>query len=432
MQKVEVQHSQQSQPAVRQGQGAALASPQGEQIAQLEALVENSPQTGWLAQLAAATNNSPHMDAQRKAINAIYNSPGMAAQRQQLDSSFSGVVQRKAITTNELPGTEEEGAGQIFDSKIAAGKLFKAKESVDRANWDSVIAKYQETIRPLGNAVQNTSFTDMKLVFNLGLPAENKWGQKKGGFINGAKTTLHMDDSVTAVTHPNRDFWKTLTDAAAGDRNTLRNRNDIGLIDPFLVSVVVEDSSGKSAADWSFATQFADSGSGYIKQILYGKLNLGGNIRTAQDFAAEKDTNTPDDRAYVYSSTHEQGEESFASRISGIKSGNDTLGGNAKGLDAVTWLAAEGARFEPVAALGGKGSPKSHYFIKPNATDWVGYKYYTAIQLMQSWKVNFGKKYGVTAEDMERVVATSGKDDVAEPPSGWHYNLTDEQEYQKQ
>lgn len=102
------------------------------------------------------------------------------------------------------------------------------------------------------------------------------------------------------------------------------------------------------------------------------------------------------------------------------------VGGNAKGLDAVTWLAAEGARFAPIAALGSAGSPESRYFIKPNPVSWTGYRFLTASDLMQSWKGHFGKQYNISAATMAHMVANSGKDSTVEarPPAGVHYNLT--------
>lgn len=57
MQKAEPQQNYaQNQPAQRQGGNAAFASPQGERIAQLEAMVESSPQASKFAQLAAMAN----------------------------------------------------------------------------------------------------------------------------------------------------------------------------------------------------------------------------------------------------------------------------------------------------------------------------------------------------------------------------------------
>jgi len=70
----------------------------------------------------------------------------------------------------------------------------------------------------------------------------------------------------------------------------------------------------------------------------------------------------------------------------------------------VTWLAAEGARFAPVAALGSAGSPESRYFIKPNPGNWTGYKFLTTTNLMQTWKEHFGMQYNISAATMAQVV----------------------------
>ncbi len=82
MQKVEAERSQASQRASqRQGSGSALESPQGDQIAQLEAMVEASPQVGGVARFASMANGSPQAAAQRRTMDMIGNSTRMAAQR---------------------------------------------------------------------------------------------------------------------------------------------------------------------------------------------------------------------------------------------------------------------------------------------------------------------------------------------------------------
>lgn len=96
MQKAEPQQKHaQNQPAQRSGGNAALESPQGEQIAQLEAMANASSQAGRLAQLTAMANNSPGMAAQRKAISAIHKSPNITAQRQQIDTLSGETAQRE-------------------------------------------------------------------------------------------------------------------------------------------------------------------------------------------------------------------------------------------------------------------------------------------------------------------------------------------------
>ena len=87
MQKVEAQHNNDpKRPAQRKGKGTSLESPQGEQIAQLEAMAVSSPQAVQLVQLAAMVSNGSRMAAQRKAAGIIHNSPNLTAQCQRLDS----------------------------------------------------------------------------------------------------------------------------------------------------------------------------------------------------------------------------------------------------------------------------------------------------------------------------------------------------------
>jgi hypothetical protein len=267
-------------------------------------------------------------------------------------------------------------------------------------------------------------FTDKKLTFQNNLPKKEKWGQVKATFSTTTKAALQMPDAITLVTNPDYEYWKGLADKAKAP-NTLRDNDDVGLIDPFVVDVEVKDRAKPGDPAWRIVTQFADSGSGYIKKIYNGAQDLGGSIATAQDFAAKKGDAPADKGAdYLYSSTHEQGAESFGDRMGGIARGSDQRGGNAKGLDAVTWLAAEGARFAPMAKLGTVGSPESRFFVKPNAGDWTGYKFVTATDLMRMWLTDFEKKYDVSTQKLAEVVNAKGKTTEAQPPAGWHYNLT--------
>jgi hypothetical protein len=116
MHKAERQQGQaQHQPAAKQGNGAALESPQGGHIAQLEALANSGPHVEKQAQLAAMINASPTIAAQRRldmihnsprqmkqqaSFDAIHNSPRQTAQRKQFDSLL-GTAQR--VPEEELP-----------------------------------------------------------------------------------------------------------------------------------------------------------------------------------------------------------------------------------------------------------------------------------------------------------------------------------------
>lgn len=287
-----------------------------------------------------------------------------------------------------------------------------------------MIAAYHTAIRPIGNAVSGDTFTDKKLTFQNSTPSEAKWGQKKREFTDAARLALKLPDTITLATQPTWAYWKGLADLAR-DQDNLRNNPDLGLIDPFVVNIEVKDSQHADTPAWRVVTQFADSGCGYIKKIFNGAQELGGGIATAGRFnAAKNDDAAATGTDYLYSSTHEQGAESFDDRMGTMAPDQEKVGGNAKGLDAVTWLAAEGACFAPVAALGAAGSPESRYVIKPNAGDWTGYKFLTATDLMQCWGERFERKYNVSAQKMAEVIGAHGKTTEAQPPAGAHYNLT--------
>ncbi len=339
----------------------------------------------------------------------------------------NSAVQRRAITAGELAGTLADGTDSIFDSKVSTGLKFKVSRQIAAPNWNTVIADYHAAIRPIGNAVAALSFIDQKYKFPNNIPTQKTWGQKKNAFFDGVKGELRLADTLTLATEPELSFWQGLANAAKSDPDGLRNNAHIGLIDPFVVLVEIKDSNDASKPAWRIVTQFANSGSGYIKKIYNGDQEFGGGIATSGQFNRAKD----DDAArtgtdYLYSSTHDQGGESFGDRIGSMAPDKAKVGGNAKGLDAVTWLAAEGARFAPVAALGSAGSPESRYFIKPSPDNWTGYKFLTTSDLMQSWKKDFGMQYNISAATMAQVVASSGKDSTVEtqPPAGVHFNLT--------
>ena len=98
MQKAEQQHKHKpNQPAQRQSGSVSLESPQGEQIAQLKAMVKSSPQAVAQRRIMDMIRNSPSMAEQRKTISAIHNSPHATAQRQQLDRLTGKTAQREAV-----------------------------------------------------------------------------------------------------------------------------------------------------------------------------------------------------------------------------------------------------------------------------------------------------------------------------------------------
>lgn len=341
------------------------------------------------------------------------------------------LIQRRTITAGETRGVAD-GTGPIFDSRIPLGNKFRIDVNSDSADWEAAIAAYINAIRPVGNVVRRNEFLDKNLTFQNNLPSATTWGQKRRAFVPDAKRELQMADQSEAI-EKDRNYWAHFGTTAGkrDNRSTMINNAAIGLIDPFLIHIEVTPTVA-GARPWKFLTQFSDSGRGYVIKIFHGTQNIEANIEDNRAFrggAARPGTSTQavggNSAGYLYSSTHDQEDESFQDRINNVQGSNpatDTKGQFGRGFDALTWLAAEGARFNAVEQLGGMGSPESRFFIKPN-DNWNGSKYLTTIQLMQNWKVWFDFQYDITNAQLAAVVSREGTDQNA-PPPGAHYNLT--------
>ena len=131
----------QNQPAARQG-GRAVASAQGERIAQLEALAESSPQMEKQGLLAAKINTSPAMTAQRKLGEAINNSPRMVAQHDKLQSLSGGAAQLKGAEDELLQG-KFKTVQRVEEEEPLQGKF----EAVQRVEEEEPLQGKFETMQ---------------------------------------------------------------------------------------------------------------------------------------------------------------------------------------------------------------------------------------------------------------------------------------------
>jgi hypothetical protein len=178
MRKVEVQHrnTQNQSPAQQSDQGLAIASPHGEQIAQLEAMVKASPQLGKLTHVATMANNSPQATAQRRMMNMIRNSPRMAAQRKAaatLHKSPHVTVQRQQPGTGTT--TQREEVEEPLQPKVAQREEAPAKpnhtglpdnlksgiESLSGMSMDNVRVHYNSAQPAQLNALAYAQGTDI-------------------------------------------------------------------------------------------------------------------------------------------------------------------------------------------------------------------------------------------------------------------------------
>lgn len=242
------QKSTQSQPAAQQRKGtASLESPQGEQLAQLEAMAESSPQADRMARLAATVNNSPQAIAQRrmmdmihdnprmaaqcKAVAAVRGSPHVTAQRQRLDSLAGETVQREEAEETLQPqvAQREEAPDEPNDTGLP-DNLKSGIDTLSGISMDNVRVHYNSSQPVQINAHAYAQGTDIHVASGQEqhLPHE-AWHfvqqaqgrvqptmqMKQGGPVNDDKSLEHeadmMGDEVLRVTQRQ----KTISDPIA-------------------------------------------------------------------------------------------------------------------------------------------------------------------------------------------------------------------------
>ncbi len=193
-------------------------------------------------------------------------------------------------------------------------------------------------------------------------------------------------------------------------RNNSRNNANIGLIDPFITRITIPQTG---AGNWVFETNWSEAANSYITRVRVGSKNLTGRIRDAGNYNAVRDLK-PYAQQFEYSSAHDIGtNKNVGEQIDGLKAPNYTSWGsptneeNHEGFDAVTKLAAEGARFVPVRMMGTNLKQNSRFFT----TDIFGVIRYLSFQEMYANWGNpqwFNRQYGITTPMVIAQVAAHG------------------------
>ncbi len=340
-------------------------------------------------------------------------------------------VQRRAATASELALTDSGETGALFDARLDTAKVFTKEVPVTSHDASTVIAAYTNQIRPIGNvAAAFTGYTDqvmnappVPLVYPQVPPA---------GFDAGLVTGMGMSTTgVAKVRAKSKDAVQTWLGAATTQPEMNTNSKDFAWVDPFLVELTFK-SSLKGHRPWTISTQFAHSGTGYIVKIKNGERDLTGTIKTAGDFANLENEEANNKNEYAFSSTHDQSDEMFSNKVRGLgkHEEGDTKGSKEHGLDAITWLAAEGARFQPVKALSDVAKPGTEFYMKPNNGNWTGARSATLSWLMVNWGGVFGKAYDIApatiAVGMTGATLGNGLTRIDHVPAGARYNLTKE------
>lgn len=237
MKKAELQHNHaQHQPAARQGGGAALESPQGEQIAQLEAMADASHQTDRLAELSAMVNNGPAMAAQRKLIGHIHNSNAMVTQRKKFEAvqRVDDEEQLPGKSASEFPAQQEQQLALVKreappqgNSAVAQAKLsFEGgTEYLDNTRHDIPFSSFNRVLDKARQYYGGVADLDFKLGSSSGAAA---FFTPDSSFFMGGSITI-KPLSEEAISQKSYDYNDRLAEVAHETHHAIDHFEDLNL-----------------------------------------------------------------------------------------------------------------------------------------------------------------------------------------------------------
>jgi hypothetical protein len=397
----------------------------------------------------SALDQSPRMVAQRQQIARLFGTGGAQGGGSRPSSAAPGpvtVAQRRAPGSGDVPGGTESGKTSIFDSRVSYGKLLTQTINVVNHDAKTVLAAYQKAIAPIGNSLRQhrdtgapANYTDVGAAKFPNLVGAMPMLPPAAGIVpylmaNPAGPAGAMQNWLDV---PNQSAMEKLFEGLDWNqskaqiqtwfstRDLLLDNKYVGLIDPLIVRLSFQ-SQVRGQRDWVIDTQFGDSATGYIVRVNDGKNDITGSIVTAGAFAVDQANVTTDENDLLYSSTHVPGNPaSMGDRIDALTAhqNGDTKGSQHDALDAFTVLGAEGARFIPVAELGGAATLGANFYTKPKSSGFKGAHSVTLQWLYINWGQHFGRAYNITRETMAAVVDAQGLV-IASKPAKPNYNLS--------
>ena len=296
-----------------------------------------------------------------------------------------------------IPGVVNLPQGIVFTETLAA-----------TANVGAAIDRYIVRAQAIGTAMTPMEFLD-KNSQPPNIPNLHNFNNPHNGFHQQFEQWARLAPGAShAMGHAAATALRANLVKAA--RQNSRNNGAIGLIDPFITRITIPQTG---AQDWIFETNWSESANSYITLVKVGSKNLTGRIRDAGTFAGVRDVK-PYAQDFQYSSAHDQGtEHTVGEQIENLKTpgwtqyGSPTNEENHPGFDAVTKLAAEGARFAPVRAMGTHLKQDTKFFT----TNYAGQiKYLTFQQLYANWGAYFNRQYGINAATIAAQINLHGAD----------------------
>lgn len=240
-------------------------------------------------------------------------------------------------------------------------------------------------------------------------PSVANWGANGANYITSLENWLQAPAGTLAAMAPpggTRANAANFKNNLATNRDSVRNNPAYGLVDPFIAQLTIPVAG--AAAPWIIQTNFSNASFGYIIDINVGPHNVHGQIAPSLgDFNAMSAQVPGVGNLHTYSPGHDELDQNTVGTQIGTVAPGASHGANHLGLDAVTKLAAEGARFEPVRQLGTNLKLGSRFFAIDHDTNRV--KYLDFKKLYQRWGTWFGRAYAIPSTDVRREVLAHGR-----------------------
>lgn len=428
-----------NQPSPKQAGGRPATSlvldlPEARRIVSKPETLNRRPRAGNLSRLLPMIDQSLRMLTQREQTHRMFGTEaphqaGGAGNRLGTPANKRAALQRVKVPPDKVGADAEVQAAELLfnPSRLNRAPIYSKTVSIPDNNDKEALKGYYKAISTVGNKVANFSYLDQALV-NPPLPAMAAWAAGRPGYLALLSNVYqisadYLDRNIFPAT-ATRNEVSDEVDRWRDHRGILQDKIWVGHQDPFILRVVLASVKPGQEA-WEIDTQFNDSATGYITRVQVGNKGISGKIVSPADFALLSPTPAAAADEYVYSSTHTLAGPDLETRMGGLAppAPGDTRGGQDVGLDAVTWLAAEGARFIPVAELGGAARPNSIFYTKPKAKGWKDAMSVNLQWLAWNWGAFFGRRYNITAEEIATVVAVNGAN-INSKPGGVSYNLS--------
>ncbi|MEP1032664.1 DUF4157 domain-containing protein, partial [Ekhidna sp.] len=333
---------------------------------------------------------------------------------QHKNESGSKVIQKQNAQQAGMLGGYAPGANtNLYNARggigLPNGTLYThALPAVPSANGTAgVLDAYMTATRPYAGPLAGRQFLDSPNNPQMP-PSVANWGGGGANYITTLENWLQAPvNTLNAMVPPGgtRAGAIAFQNTLAANRNALRNTAAYGLIDPFISQLTIPVVG--AAAPWIIRTNFSHASFGYIIDIDIGPHNVHGQIAASVPAFTAISGAVPGVAApHVYSPGHDTTNLNTVGQQIGTVAGGSTHGANHIGLDAVTKLAAEGARFEPVRQLGTNLKINSIFFATSHSDNQV--KYLDFQTLYQRWGTWFGRAYSITSAAVKAQVLAHG------------------------